>query len=580
MARMRPPYVSEHTRSQAERDLFGAIRDELPNDWTVLHSLGLAIHQRKPWAEADFVLVGPPGVFCLEVKGQRVRREDGKWIYTTRDGRDSEPKFESPFDQAGGASSALHDYIGKNLPDLRGAASGYGVATPDIRFNVSGPDIELATVYDADDVGRPFSEYVSRLTTYWHGRLTKTRGRAPTGLDERARDRVVDLLRGDFDGRLSLRGRADAVSRELLRLTREQYAVLDGLIDNERALIRGGAGTGKTLLAAEESGRLADEGQRVLLTCFNRNLADFLATTMKAHSGVTVANLHGLMADIVARAGLMGELPDASESDLFEVFYPELAYKALVDGLVPDRFDVLIVDEAQDLMTPAYLDVFDALLSSGLDQSRWRMFYDARQDMFLGKEPKSFQRVRRLAAQYTLSVNCRNTMPIAVMTGLLSGSAPTETLRVDGDDVELQWYGDAAEEQRLIGRTLNRLLSSGFRPEDIVVLSHRRLEGSVLAHGVEGVAYAVADRASDAKARPHIRFSTVQGFKGLEADAVLLIDIDDLASGGAAASTYVGASRARALLSVFLSTSVRDDYLERAGELGRQIAVAEERHRP
>ena len=48
MARMRPPYVSEHTRSQAERDLFGAIRDELPNDWTCLHSLGLAIHQRKP----------------------------------------------------------------------------------------------------------------------------------------------------------------------------------------------------------------------------------------------------------------------------------------------------------------------------------------------------------------------------------------------------------------------------------------------------------------------------------------------------------------------------------------------------
>ena len=86
MARMVPPIVSDATQSNAEIRLFGKIRDELSDDWIVLHSLGLAGHARKPWAEIDFVLIGPPGVFCLEVKGGRVARRDGMWEFTNRHG--------------------------------------------------------------------------------------------------------------------------------------------------------------------------------------------------------------------------------------------------------------------------------------------------------------------------------------------------------------------------------------------------------------------------------------------------------------------------------------------------------------
>ena len=41
--------------------------------------------------------------------------------------------------------------------------------------------------------------------------------------------------------------------------------------------ICGGAGTGKTLLALEKACRLADDGQRVLLTCYNKPLGNHLA---------------------------------------------------------------------------------------------------------------------------------------------------------------------------------------------------------------------------------------------------------------------------------------------------------------
>lgn len=571
MARMRPPYVADHTRSQAERQLFGVMRDDLSDQWTVLHSLGLAIHDRKPWAEADFVLIGPSGVFCIEVKGQRVRREAGKWIYTTRDGRDSEPKYEGPFDQAGGASSALFDYLAAKIPEVRASAVGYGVATPDIRFGVVGPDIVPELVYDADDVGRPFAAYVERLAAYWYGRLRRTVGKSPTALDDRTRQRIVDLLRGDFDARPSLRARVDSVSREMLRLTLEQYAILDGLEENERALIRGGAGTGKTLLAVEEAERYARGGLRVLYLCYNRNLADYV-TRATPGDGVVASTLHALMHGVVVRAGLQSELPDASESDRMQVFVPELCYRALVDDLVPDRFDVLIIDEAQDLLLPAYLDVFDALLAGRLETGRWRMFYDPRQDLFRGSEPETIRRVKRMAAVYTLSVNCRNTMPIAVMTGLLSGSPPTETLRVEGDDVEIEWYRDPGDEVRLVSRSLNRLLSSGLRPADIVVLSNRRLQNSALASGLTHVPFALVAQTTGLPEPRSITYATIQGFKGLEADVVLLVDLDDLETPEAAASCYVGASRARALLIAFISDSIRRQYEERARELGRRLA--------
>src|SRR5262245_11766246 len=103
---MLPQTVRRDTASDAERKLFRIIRDDLSDDWTALHSLGLAGHERKPWAEIDFVLVGPDGVYSLEVKGGRISREAGKWSFTDRTGRTT-VKDEGPFEQVGGASAAL-----------------------------------------------------------------------------------------------------------------------------------------------------------------------------------------------------------------------------------------------------------------------------------------------------------------------------------------------------------------------------------------------------------------------------------------------------------------------------------------
>src|SRR2546425_271075 len=140
MARMIPTIISGETESSAERKLFAKIRDELADEWSVLHSLGLALHDRKPWAEIDFVLVGPTGVYCLEVKGGRITRTEGVWTTTDREGH-TRPLKESPFAQVGSASAALYKFLVERIPALRESITGFGVATPDVQFSVVGPDV-------------------------------------------------------------------------------------------------------------------------------------------------------------------------------------------------------------------------------------------------------------------------------------------------------------------------------------------------------------------------------------------------------------------------------------------------------
>src|SRR5207245_2072445 len=99
----------------------------------------------------------------------------------------------------------------------------------------------------------------------------------PRALSREDREAVLESLRGDFDLVPSLPTRIGWVREELIRLTAEQSDYLARLEENPRVLVRGGAGTGKTMLAVEEAARAAKSGDRVLFLCFNRLLADSLS---------------------------------------------------------------------------------------------------------------------------------------------------------------------------------------------------------------------------------------------------------------------------------------------------------------
>lgn len=568
MARMYPAVIADDHGSRAERRIFTKLRDETPDGWTALHSVGLANHATKPWAEIDFVVVADQGVFCLEVKGGEIEHREGNW-YTN-----GNLLKQSPFAQAGGGASALYEYLAARVPAVRRSFVAHGVLFPDTRFDRDMPSVEHALVYDDRDLDQPISTYLKRVATHWQERLRAQRGgREPEGLPPAARAQVVRELAPDFDLIPSLRARISEVDEELVRLTERQKELLEGFVDEPRVVVKGGAGTGKTLLACEEAIRLAREGRRTTFLCYGSRLANHVRQAIERH-GVAVAHIHGLMATLISDAELRHELPAVDPRDLFDIYYPQVAIDALSQL---DRFgsvDALVLDEGQDLLKPTYVQFLDALLDGEMSNGSWRLLYDPNQDIFMGGAPKELERLEARASCYRLTKNCRNTREIALATSFVSGVRPAETLVVDGPDVVEEWGSDPKELQKGLTRVLREWLDRGVDPQQITILSPRSYERSLLASiDPSRLPRRVVDvTKGDGPDDGRIQFSTIAGFKGLEADAVLLIDIDELSSPDQMALLYTGASRARSLLGLVLHESCRQLYATRVSELvGRMV---------
>jgi hypothetical protein len=570
MAFMIPQFPPTTVRSKAEVRMFYRIRDELPNSWTALHSLGLGSHQRKPWAEIDFVLVGAAGVFCLEVKGGRVQRSNGVWIYV--DGsEEGHPNAEGPFAQAGSASAALFKHLRAFLPSSAELLVGYGVVTPDFKFSVRGPDLVPDVVYDIGDTQASFATYMARLANYWHDRMLHRR--EPTLLGESAQASIKRHLRGDFDLEPCLQHQLGFVGEQLHRLTEEQYETVDGLIENPRVIVKGGPGTGKSLLALREARRFAAEGKRVLLCCFSDFLAGHLHTACDSPQ-LTISCLRSYMRRIVCSAGLEYRLPPAEEIDLDQVYYPQLSAEVALDWDESDRFDVLIVDEAQDVLRDTYLDFFDVALNGGLTEGSWRLFMDNNQDIYHNREPAALQRINKIGpTQFTLRINCRNTKPIAVATALLARVPLAETRVAEGPEVAYKWFTNFRHQSSLVASHINSLLSGGLNPDQITVLSAKSVAKSPWLRGLERVPFPLVQVDTAPKRSPKaIGFSSIKDFKGLESDAVILTDIDDLESDEFRELIYVGTSRARVFLSLFLSEQVRESFRNSGTALGKNLS--------
>jgi hypothetical protein len=573
VARMLPPSCPPDTPSEAERRVFRHLQRETPNAWFALHSLGLTKHKRKPWAEADFVVVTPRGVLVLEVKGGAVRRVARQWW--TNDNR----LHESPFDQAAGASAALYHDLRDSVAAARGALVGNGVCLPDVIFNVTGTDLEPDLVYDARSVDQPFEKYVNRVFDHWHARIAERRSRfTPKPLGARDMKLIIDRLAGDFDLIRSLRGEVGEIVCELVRLTEAQVATFRGLEDNPRVVVQGSAGTGKTLIAVADAERLAARGKRVLLTCHSNALRDHLAARVQHEPKITVLAFQQLCAELIAAGGVADPREAGQRTEeYYDVLRPTAALEAWCDLKEPPEWDALIVDEAQDLLTGPSSDLLDAVLKGGWSGGIWRVYLDPIQDIFGASHRDVIDRICKDAFSFRLQTNCRNTAQIGRDTAIAAQCAIQETLPVQGPNPVWLAYAAERDHLRQFGKQLRSWLDDGIHPEDITILSPVRRHNSVLANGLPPgmpcrlIDGPVVDRE---QRRGAIQFATVAAFKGLESDVVLLLDAPFLGKEDRSATTYVGMTRARAALAVMYDQKLKPKLDELQQDFGRRLVGA------
>lgn len=578
MARMIPPTIHPDVKSSAERRVFDWIRDEPEtDDWTCLHSLGLSEHDSKRRGEIDFLLLTRVGIFVLEIKGGRVARENGMWKFTDRFGNTT-IKNEGPFDQASGAMFGLEKKVQEHFksgdPRLQRLLFGFGVVTPDCRLaDMLGTEADRRQLYDRDNLKglcQSIRAFVEQLAQYWRDRSSFGGNPGKFAPTQKDLDKLLFFLRGDFDRVPSLGAVADASSHKMHALEEEQYKVLDALenFPSPRMIIQGGAGTGKTILAAEVTRRETKKpNANVLLLCFNRVLASVLSHRVKVDGpgNVTVRSIHSVLRDLIKESPFHTEFEKAKSglenSEVFNRLMPEFALRALMEQDFA-QYSTLVIDEAQDMLSVTMLDVLDALVIGGLKGGRWWLFLDRNNQasVFGVYEELALFRLIPLGVVSLLPTNRRNTIQIATDTEIKTLPQYPPAATVDGIPVKTEWYKKPADQLRLLGSTLKSLLNGEISAYQITVLSCRNAADSCASRftdfALEPIhidnAWKVGSRLLD-----QVTACTVSSFKGLENDFIILTDVEELSPDWWRGVVYVGMSRARIGLYVLVNEKLK-----------------------
>ena len=406
---------------------------------------------------------------------------------------------------------------------------------------------------------------------------------------------LLRFLRPDFDVVVTKQTRIGCLVDRQVRLTEEQFNRLDELEDNDRCLLTGGAGTGKTMLAAEYAKREAGKKARVLFVCFNRLLGGWIRRLADT-AGVVAGNWHDIASDFARRSSLQKEFDeqdrtirqrggdgahDLNQHGLDETF-ADYGKFGLEERDV--LFDVLVVDEAQDLLwSPHVRGFLDAALRGGLAGGRWAIFGDFnRQAIRPNVEPFDPNRVladyQVVPAKSKLLQNCRNSRSIAeataVVTGVETGSVKLDTT-VDELKVEHRY---CKKVDLALAQEVERLVKDGTPVEDIVVLSPYSLDNPQKS-GIAGIERLAghplrkAEPGTDAEPGS-ITVSSIRRFKGLESSVIIMVNVDAMEGERSESLLYVGMTRARALLILLVTdtSQARRVWEPRFREMARRAA--------
>ena len=553
-----PPYINSNLKLFGEERVFLLLKNiDFPKDYFIFHSLNILDHISKKEGEVDFLILSPSGILIVEVKGaKKIIVNNGFWKYSTD--KFEYESAESPFQQAKSNYYSIIKNIEKIFPEMSNLKkiSGYGVIFPNLIFTIKSVEWCDDIILDENNLDK-MESYIENLYKYWRTKSDNN----PFYLSSKTINKLKDYLRPSFERFESLKSFISTTSKLIDEVTEEQYSILDGLSEYPRIIVKGLAGTGKTFLAMEQSRRKSFENKKVLFLCFNRLLMQNLYNQITKDRNISIYNIDKFIYEMLVNNNVKNKFLTIEEMRRFLI--------SNINFLTVPEFEYLIIDEAQDILSNQFMTMFNKLLSGGIEEGSWSFFLDdyVQDELFAKKEELNniINDLKNNSIVYNLSINCRNSRFLGDKMKDYTSLPIPKFFKYVGNKNNLQIiYTTSDSFVAHISDIIMQLLKDGITPNLITILSPiKNFEFLKKVYpNVRNTLETFIDlsnfSADIKKERFYIvrnrciSYSTIQAFKGLENEIIILCNINNVDSIYDKAILYTGMSRTKSKLIIFI----------------------------
>ena len=522
MAKMYPNYCI--TESPGEQKLFTYFKESPKTEgWVVLHSLHIARHISKTKGEADFVVLIPNvGIAIIEVKAhQEVRIKQGSWYF----GRGNVP-HESPFKQGETAMFSIRKHLVKLNP-VFGKIPFLNMSWfTEVDFPKSSKmeyqNWQVLNIEDLDDAASSLLTSMDAGIKHLKSKIGISNVKS-VSLTSEAIQSAIHLLRPDFDFAMSEKMFRSERRKELLKFAEDQFMALDIALDNNAAIIKGAAGTGKSVLAIELARRFVAQNRKVALFSFNRLLSDELVGQLR-DTTVFVSTIDSYALKMARAKNI--DLPSNNIEAVKRINFSDIKLSN------EEKFDVLIIDEAQDILNSTFRPILEESISNGLCHGQWYAFGDLdAQKIYDQTDSISYvRREIRDVPVFTLTRNCRNIIQIGhFVEGILPAKPKWNSFRRNesNPDPQLIKVRPGQDMTAILDSVIENYREIGFSFDDITILSPLEISDpqNIFIDSKFNSKFIVSGRKAG-----RISFISISKFKGLESPCVVLIDLEQLST--------------------------------------------------
>lgn len=549
------PYdLKEKPLRFAESKVYHALKEQLGNEFTIFYNTAWSgqVHPDGSFedGEADFIILWKDkGYLSLEVKGGGIGYDltAGKWFSQNRNG---ERNFiKDPFEQAKRSKHFLLNKL-KSHPAFvnQRICMAHAVIFPDVSRNglpnqVSYDPKLIMTNESMPHIAKEIKDIFQIFLM----------NQNDSGLSNDNVSILKSILSKSFYLKPLLSVQIENTEQQLLELTKAQYKLLNNLSRNRRMVVSGSAGTGKTLLAIEKARRLASEGINTLFVCYNKPLANHIRVTMGKIPNLSVYTFHELCY-YFEKMSNPDHRPFKDDQEETDNFFNEVLPSRYLDALgnTPIRFGSIIVDEAQDFYETWRVPL--ELSLSHRENALFYIFYDENQNIYGRKLKLPFTE-----PSFHLADNLRNSNQIFNFAmKFYEGQDIPCSSGVDGSEVSVI---EVKNEKQTILNELNSLIRKLTTIEkipinQIAILTCSSTNSSVLSGSKNLGPYKITNDHHDSNG---ILFESVRRFKGLERPVVIIIDIEMIQGIDRTRILYMGFTRPRSQLYVFVDSIFKRD---------------------